>query len=186
MEALEILVKRGKILSGAVCNYSVELMTEAEKHFPIASNQVPYSMVNRAIEKEIVPHCISNNIGILAYSPLQRGLLTGKIKHGHRFNEGDSRPSTIYYKEPNLSRILELTDNLTEIAASLNITLSQLVLNWTIQQPGISCVLAGARNPSQVLDNVRASGFCLTKEEISLINGLISMVKIENIKEDKK
>ena len=74
MEALEILVKKGKIRAGAVCNYSEELMEEAEKTYPIASNQVPYSMVNRAIEKDIVPYCIEKNIGILAYSPLQRGL----------------------------------------------------------------------------------------------------------------
>lgn len=181
MEALEILVKKGKIRSGAVCNYSVELLTEAEKNFTIASNQVPYSMVNRAIEKDIIPHCISNNIGILAYSPLQRGLLTGKIKQGHIFNQGDSRPSTIYYKEPNLSRILKLTASLNEIAVERNVTLSQMVLNWTIHQPGITCALAGARNPIQVLENVRASDFRLTHDEIKRINELISELKLERV-----
>ena len=179
MEALEILIKKGKIRAGAVCNYSLELMTEAEKTFAIASNQVAYSMVNRAIEKDIVTHCIGNKIGILAYSPLQRGLLTGKIKQGHKFNDGDSRPTTIYYKEPNLSRILQLTDNLKEIADELKVTLSQLVLNWTIQQPGITCALAGARNAVQVLDNVKAADFRLTAEEISRINKLISNLKLE-------
>ena len=179
MEALDILIKKGKIRAGAVCNYSVELMTEAEKTFRIASNQVPYSMVNRTIEKDIVPHCIEENIGILAYSPLQRGLLAGKIKHGHQFNDGDTRPSTIYYKEPNFSRILHLTDSLNDIADELNITLSQLVLNWTIQQPGITCALAGARNPSQVLDNVKAADFRLTNEDITTINDLLSNLKLE-------
>jgi aryl-alcohol dehydrogenase-like predicted oxidoreductase len=181
MEALEILVKKGKIRAGAVCNYSHDLMTEAEKTFAIASNQVPYSMVNREIEKDIVPHCIKNSIGILAYSPLQRGLLTGKIKHGHEFNQGDSRPATIYYKEPNLSRILQLTDNLKDIADDLKVTLSQLVLNWTIRQPGITCALAGARNAAQVMDNVRATDFRLTNEDISRINNLLSTIKIERV-----
>lgn len=179
MEALEILIKRGKIRAGAVCNYSLDLMTEAEKTFAIASNQVPYSMVNRAIEKEVIPHCIEKNIGILAYSPLQRGLLSGKIRHGHKFNEGDTRPSTVYYKEPNFSRIIQLTDSLKEIADERSITLSQLVLNWTIQQPGITCALAGARNPDQVLDNVKASDFRLTNEEITRINKLLSDIKLE-------
>lgn len=179
MEALEILIKKGKIRAGAVCNYSLELMTEAEKTFAIASDQMPYSMVNRGIEKYIVPHCIEKNIGILAYSPLQRGLLTGKIRQGHKFNDGDTRPTTIYYKEPNLSRILQLTDNLKEIADELKITLSQLALNWTIQQPGITCALAGARNAAQVLDNVKAADFRLTAEEISRINELISNLKLE-------
>jgi aryl-alcohol dehydrogenase-like predicted oxidoreductase len=179
MEALEILMKRGKIRAGAVCNYSLELMTEAEKTFTIASNQVPYSMVNRGIEKDIVPHCIVNNIGILAYSPLQRGLLTGKIKQGHKFNDGDSRPTTVYYQEPNFSRILQLIDNLKAIADEMKVTLSQLVLNWTIRQPGITCALAGARNPVQVLENVKAIDFRLTNEEVSRINDLLSTLKLE-------
>ncbi len=179
MEALEILVKQGKIRAGAVCNYSKDLVEEAASCFPVASNQVPYSMVNREIEKEIVPVCIKRNIGILAYSPLQRGLLTGKFKPGHKFNEGDSRPATIYYKEPNFSRILDLTEKLTQIAHDREVTLSQLVLNWTIQQPGITCALAGARNAAQVLDNVKAAGFRLTQEEISAINNLLADFKIE-------
>jgi len=179
MEALEILLKQGKIRAGAVCNYSAELMNEAEKTFKIASNQVPYSMVRRDIEKEVVPHCLSNNIGILAYSPLQRGLLTGKIKQGHIFNEGDTRPTTLYYKEPNFSRIMHLTDSLKEMAQDINVTLSQLVLNWTIQQPGITCALAGARNAAQVLENVKAADFRLSSEEITGINDLISNLKLE-------
>jgi len=179
MEALEILVKQGKIRAGAVCNYSADLMAEAEMSFKIASNQVPYSMVNRKIETDIVPHCISRNIGILAYSPLQRGLLTGKFKHDHIFNEGDTRPNTIYYKEPNLSRILHLTDALNEIAEDLRMTTSQLVLNWTIHQPGISCVLAGARDAAQVLDNVKACDFSLTNDDKDRINELLSNITLE-------
>jgi aryl-alcohol dehydrogenase-like predicted oxidoreductase len=179
MEALELLIKKGKIRAGAVCNYSENLMREAEKTLAIASNQVPYSMVNRGIEKDIVPHCLEKNIGILAYSPLQRGLLTGKIKEGHKFNEGDSRPTTIYYKEPNFSRIMHLNDALNEIAQDLSVSLSQLVLNWTIQQPGITCVLAGARNSAQVLDNVKAADFRLSNEDVSRINDLLSNIQIE-------
>jgi aryl-alcohol dehydrogenase-like predicted oxidoreductase len=181
MEAFEILIEKGKIRSGAVCNYSVDLLTEAEKTFTIASNQVPYSMVNRGIKKDLVPYCIENNIGILVYSPLQRGLLTGKIKQGHTFNNGDSRPSTVFYKEPNLSRIVQLNENLKEIADELKVSLPQLVLNWTINQPGITCALAGARNASQVLDNVKAVDFRLTNADITRINILLSSLKLETI-----
>jgi aryl-alcohol dehydrogenase-like predicted oxidoreductase len=179
MEALSILEKEGKIRAGAVCNYSIELMAETGKNYKIASNQVPYSMVNRAIEKDIVPYCIENNIGILAYSPLQRGLLTGKIKHGHKFNEGDTRPTTLYYQEPNISRILQLTDNLRKIAIELKVTLSQLVLNWTMQQRGITCTLAGARNAQQVLDNIKAADFILSDEDLTSINNLLTKLKLE-------
>jgi aryl-alcohol dehydrogenase-like predicted oxidoreductase len=186
MEALEFLEKKGKIRAGAVCNYSVELMAEAEKYFPIASNQVPYSMVNRSIENNVVPHCIQNNIGILAYSPLQRGLLTGKIKPGHEFREGDTRLFTPWYQEPNLSGILKITESLSEIAAGLNVTLSQLVLNWTMRQSGITCVLAGARNAAQVLDNVKASDLRLSDSDISRINENLSTFKLEKAKISNK
>lgn len=179
MEALEILIQQGKIRAGGVSNYSAELMADAVKTYKIASNQVPYSMVNRAIENEIVPYCIQNNIGILAYSPLQRGLLTGKIKTGHQFNEGDNRPSTIYYKEPNLSEILHFTTKLKKFADELKITLSQLVLNWTTRQPGITCVLAGARNAAQVLDNVKATDFRMPDDMLKQIDDLLSDLKIE-------
>ena len=154
-------------------------MKEAIKTLPIASNQVPYSMVNRGIEKDIIPFCIENNIGILAYSPLQRGLLTGKIKKGHSFGKGDSRPDTLYYREPNLSRIISFTDDLRTIAEERNVTLSQLVLNWTIQQPGITCALAGARNPGQVLDNLKAAEFTLTNDEMERIRTLIANLRLE-------
>jgi aryl-alcohol dehydrogenase-like predicted oxidoreductase len=179
MEAIEYLVKKGKIRAGAVCNYPQQLMIEAGKTYRIASNQVPYSMVNRSIENDIVPYCVNNNIGILAYSPLQRGLLTGKIKHGHVFKEGDTRPGTIYYMEPNFSRIMKLIENLSEIASGLNVTLSQLVLNWTLRQPGITCALAGARNADQVLENVRAADFKLNNEEIARINKYLTDLKLE-------
>jgi len=179
MEALEYLIQKGKIRAGAVCNYSQQLMIEAGKTYRIASNQVPYSMVNRSIENDIVPYCLKNNIGILAYSPLQRGLLTGKIKHGHVFNEGDTRPGTLYYSEPNFSRIMKLIENLSEIAAGLKVTLSQLVLNWTLRQPGITCALAGARNSGQVLENVRAADFKLNNDDMVRINKFLSDLKLE-------
>lgn len=179
MEALEILISQGKIRAGGVCNYSAELMTEAEKSFSLASNQVPYSMVNRDIEKKIVPHCISKKIGVLAYSPMQRGLLTGKIRPGHIFNEGDTRPATPYYKEPNLSNILNFLEKIKPVAENHNATLSQLVLNWTIRQPGITCALAGARNSKQVLDNIGAVNFSLSDDEIQTINTLLSNLQID-------
>jgi aryl-alcohol dehydrogenase-like predicted oxidoreductase len=179
MEALEILISKGKVRAGGVCNYSQGLMSDALKSGVPVSNQVPYSMVNRNIEKEMVPFCIENNIGILAYSPLQRGLLTGKIKPDHKFNDGDSRPKTPYYKEPNFSNILLLLDKLKPIADERKVTLSQMVLNWTIQQPGITCALAGARYPSQVIDNIGATEFSLTSGEINRINSMISDIQID-------
>lgn len=182
MEAMEILIQQGKIRAGGVCNYGLELTREASGRFPLASNQVPYSMVNRKIENDVVPFCIEKNIGILAYSPLQRGLLTGKIKPGHTFNEGDNRPSSFYFKEPNHSNILNFLSAIRHIADSRGITLAQLVLNWTIRQPGITCTLAGARNPEQVLDNIGAVSFDLTPGEIEEIDKALQDLKIQIIR----
>ena len=179
MEALEILISEGKIRAGGVCNYPLDLLVEAGKTFSLASEQVPYSMVRRDIEKDIVPYCMEKNIGILAYSPMQRGLLAGKIKPGHKFNEGDNRPDTPYYKEPNISNILHFLEKIRPIAEGHIATLSQLVLNWTINQPGITCALAGARNPQQTLENIGATRFKLTEDEMSSINKYISEIKID-------
>jgi aryl-alcohol dehydrogenase-like predicted oxidoreductase len=179
MEALSKLMSQGKIRAAGVCNYPSELLAEASNVILLASNQVPYSMVRREIETDVVPYCLKNNIGILAYSPIQRGLLSGKIKPGHKFNEGDTRPDTPYYKEPNFSQILALVGKLEKIAIEKGCTASQLVLSWTIHQPGITCALAGARNAAQAKENSKASGISLSSDEINLINSSIKETKID-------
>jgi aryl-alcohol dehydrogenase-like predicted oxidoreductase len=179
MEAMEILHKQGKIRYAGVCNYDAALVTEALKYFPIVSDQVPYSMVNRHIEEELIPCCRKNNVGILAYSPLQRGILTGKMVKGYHFNHGDTRPMTAYYREPNYSRILDFIETLRPIADAHNATVGQVVITWTLLQPGISSALVGARNRSQVMDNVKAVDVKLNTEEIAVINNNLKSLIIE-------
>ncbi len=179
MEALAFLQQKGKIRAGGVCNYSRDLLAEAGNSYHLASNQVPYSMVNRQIEKDVVPYCMENNIGILAYSPLQRGLLTGKIRSGHPFNEGDSRPGTPYYKEPNLSNILHFLETIKPVAERNHLTLAQLILNWTIHQPGITCALAGARSPEQVKENIKAADARISEEDFQFIHSELNKLTID-------
>lgn len=179
MEAMEILLKQGKIRYAGVCNYDATLVSEALKYFPIISDQVPYSMVNRHIEEELIPRCQKNNVGILAYSPLQRGILTGKMVKGYHFNNGDTRPMTAYYREPNYSSILDFIETLRPLADKHKATVGQVVINWTLQQPGISSALVGARNKSQVLDNIKALDFTLSAKEISTINNNLKSLMIE-------
>jgi len=179
MEALEILKDQGKIRAGGVSNFSVEQMQDAEKYFKLTSNQVPYSMVNRGIEKELVPFCLENNKAIIAYSPLQRGLLTGKITADYKFNEGDHRPTTPFFQNPNLANINHFLSQIKPIADSHDATLAQLVLKWTLSQPAITCVLAGARSEKQVMDNLKASELNLSQEEITFINEELNKLKIQ-------
>jgi aryl-alcohol dehydrogenase-like predicted oxidoreductase len=179
MEAMIKLKEQGKIREAGVCNYSAALMAESEKTISLVSNQVPYSMIFRDIEKDIVPYCIENKKSIIAYSPLQRGILTGKIKPGHIFNEGDHRQELIHYTDENIMRTNKMLDKLKPLAKSKNASLAQIVLRWTIDQPGITIALAGARNAEQAVQNAKAVDVKLSKEEINFINEQLEELQLE-------
>lgn len=169
MEALALLKKQGKIREAGVCNYDRTQMEEAERILGLASDQVPYSMVNREIEEELIPYCVDRQRSIIAYSPMQRGLLTGKFQPDHVFNEGDSRPRTKYFKEGNIRKVNTFLDKIRPVADDHGVGLSQLVLRWTIDQPGITVALAGARDASQVALNARAAELKLSGQEMECI-----------------
>lgn len=169
MEAVAKLIEQGKIRAAGVCNYSVEQVEEALKTVKIVSNQVPYSMVFRAIEKDIVPQAVAKKLSIVPYSPLQRGLLTGKIKRDHQFSEGDTREGNKFYKPENIDRTNAFLQKIKPIADSYGVSLAQLVINWTTRQPAMDCVLVGARDEKQVVENVKSLSFTLKDDELSLI-----------------
>ena len=179
MEAVLKLKEQGKIREIGVCNYNVELMKEAEQTIKLASDQVWYSMILRDIEKDLVPYCIKNKKSIIAYSPLHRGILTGKIKPGHVFSEDDHRQSLSHYNNENIRRTNEMLDKLRPLAESKGVTLAQLVLRWTIDQPGITIALAGARNVEQAIQNAKAVNVILSKDEISFINKQLDVFELE-------
>ncbi|KAA2243108.1 aldo/keto reductase [Chitinophaga agrisoli] len=177
-EAILRLQEQGKILAAGVSNYSVEQMKEAEKTIKLASNQVPFSMVEKTIESELVPYCIANKKGILAYSPLQRGILTGKVKPGHAFNAGDTRADSKFYRPENITRINAFLDELRPMAESKGATLAQLVIRWTIERPGITVALVGARDANQAIQNAKAIEVKLSPEEIKYINDKLAKVEL--------
>lgn len=180
MEALRELQQQGKIRAIGVSNHTVELMKRAEKIVNLASTQSPYSMVYRKIEKDIIPHCLEENIGILAYSPLQRGLLTGKITSDYEFKGDDHRADNKFFKEPNRSRTNAFLEEIKPIAEEHGVTLAQLVINWTVQREGITAALVGARNEKQAEENAKALDFVLSEEEIQKINSEIQRVEIDH------
>ncbi len=179
MEAVSRLISEGKVRAAGVCNYATEQLEVAMSSINICSNQVPYSMVCRDIEESVIPWCMKKNIGILAYSPLQRGVLTGKITAGYKFAPGDNRAESPYFTGKNLEKINTFLDNIKPVAAERNITLSQLVINWTIQQPGITSVLVGLRNPEQVDENIKASEFRLDRKELDIINEHLNKLELD-------
>ena len=169
MEAVSQLIKQGKVRYAGVCNYDVELMREASKYINLVSDQVPYSMVRRDIEKDTIPYCLEHNKAILAYSPLQRGLLTGKMTPGYKFGKDDNRSTLHYFSDDNLTRVNAFLDKIKPLAEEKNATLSQLVIRWTVEQPGITIALVGARDPKQALQNAASMDINLNPEEIKLI-----------------
>lgn len=179
MGALAELQKAGKIRAAGVSNYDVAQMREAEKTIRLVADQVPYSMVRRDIEKDLVPYCIEHKKSILAYSPLQRGVLSGKIRPGHSFNEGDNRGDSKYYQGENLNRINAFLDELRPLAAAREATLAQLVIRWTIQRPGITIALVGARDARQAVQNARAMDVRLSAEDIAFIDGRLAALKLD-------
>lgn len=172
MEALNLLIEQGKIRAAGVCNYDLSQLKEAQKTIQLASNQVPFSMLNRAIENEIVPYVLENNIGIIAYSPMERGLLTGKYFKEAKLKSDDHRNG--YFGQFSAEKVKSLLDKIEPIAQSKNVSLSQLVLRWTTLQQGISVVLAGARNAAQAIENAKSADVTITASEMKLINDAIS------------
>lgn len=179
METVAELIKQGKVLQAGVCNYDVALMEEAEKHIDLVSDQVPYSMIKRDIEKELVPYCVNHNKSILAYSPMERGLLAGKIRPGHQFSEGDHRAGLYYFQEENIKRTHAFLSQINPLALDKGISLSQLVLRWTLAQPGITALLVGARNAEQAKSNAKAIEVTLTTEEIEFITSHLDQLQLE-------
>jgi aryl-alcohol dehydrogenase-like predicted oxidoreductase len=178
MEAMQHLQEQGKIKAAGVCNFSVPLLKDAGKTLALTSNQVPYSMLNRNIEKEVIPYALQHNMAIIAYSPLQRGLLTGKINPGYHFNPGDTREASIFYKDENIIRVNGFLEKLKPLAAEKGASLGQLVILWTLAQPGITIALVGARNAQQAIENARAMDIVLSASELEFISNELSGLKL--------
>jgi aryl-alcohol dehydrogenase-like predicted oxidoreductase len=178
-EATAKLMKQGKVLASGVSNFPPEMMQRYSSRVQLASNQPPYSMLQRNIEEDVVPFCIENDVALIVYSPLQRGILSGKVPMDRTFPDTDARSKLAIYKPESRRRVLDFLDRIKPIADGHNATLAQLVLNWTIHRPGITAALSGARNPEQVEENARAASFELTEEETATINAELDHLELD-------
>lgn len=179
MEALGILLEQGKIRTAGVSNYTLDETRQALAALPIVCNQVPYSMLERDIEDDLVPYCLEQQISILAYSPLQRGILTGRIEPGHVFADTDHRSDQYYFQSGNHEKVMHFLAEIKPIADERGVTLSQLVINWTLHRPGITIALVGARDPRQVEENAGAADFRLSVSETEQIDAALDTLVLE-------
>ena len=175
-EAVERLIEQGKVRYAGVCNYDAALLEDAAKLIDLVSDQIPYSMVNRGMDRDIIPYCIRNEKSVIAYSPLERGLLTGKMQPGYRFAEGDHRKENPFFTDESFKRTNAFLEKLQPLADEKKATLGQLVIRWTIEHPGITVALVGARNPEQAIQNAKAADIILTPEELQFINQQIDQM----------
>jgi aryl-alcohol dehydrogenase-like predicted oxidoreductase len=173
-EAWETLARfreQGKVRWIGVSNFNVAQMQRVQAIAPITSLQPPYSLLRRDIEKEILPFCRANNIGVINYSPMVSGLLTGKMsaERVRKFPEDDWRRRNQNFQEPKLSRNLELASSLAEIGREHGVQAGVVAIAWTLRHPAITAAIVGARRPDQVEGTLPAATFRLSDAEAERI-----------------
>ncbi|MBI9018840.1 MAG: aldo/keto reductase [Phycisphaerae bacterium] len=174
VEALQKLKQQGKIRSYGVSNVTVDHLVQ---YGPVASAQQRFSMLYRENQKNgTLDYCHDNNIAVLAFSPMEKGLLTGKMGPDYKFGEKDLRLNDPLFSVASRTKINGMLANIKPIANAHKISLGQLVIAWTAQQKGITHVLCGARNAKQAIENARAGDVLLNDEEIKMIDAQIQTV----------
>ncbi|HPS54640.1 MAG TPA: aldo/keto reductase [Sedimentisphaerales bacterium] len=174
-EAMAKLVKQGKVRYIGVSNYTTEQLKRINKVHPVASLQPPYSMLKRTFEDDLAKYCKQNNIGVVVYSPMQRGLLTGKFNYERlkKLAPDDHRLKHPDFQELPFSETMELVENLKPIAEKNSITLAQLAISWTLRSNVVTAAIVGARKPEQIAETAEASDVELSNEDINKIEILL-------------
>jgi aryl-alcohol dehydrogenase-like predicted oxidoreductase len=170
------LQREGKVRHIGASNFTVDQMKRALKIAPIASLQPPYSMLNRAVEAEILPFCLEHNIGVINYAPMHSGLLTGAMTRERvaAFPADDFRRNAKNYQEPLLSRNLAVADLLKQIGDTHGVTAGVVAIAWTLHHPAITAAIVGGRSAKQVDGTLPAATFRLTEEEYAQINQFLA------------
>ncbi len=170
------LVKEGKVRYAGVSNFNVAQLQRIQPIHPVASLQPPYSMLARGVEEELLSYCAAHQIGVIIYSPMQAGLLTGKVTREwvEQLPEDDWRKRNPRFRDPELSANLALVEGLRPIAERAGKTVAQLALAWVLRRPEVTAAIVGARRPSQIEETVAASDWDLSAEEIAAIDALLA------------
>jgi len=170
------LKKEGKVRHIGVSNFSVEQLKRAEKIAPVETQQPPYSIVEPRYEREILPYCKQQNIGVIVYSPMFSGLLTGKMtaERVAQMPQDDWRRTHPEFQGERLTRNLQLTDLLTEIGRGHNVTPGVVAVAWTLYNPAVSAAIVGARRPAQVEETSAALSFRLSQGEYERIHQFVA------------
>lgn len=173
--ALAELKEEGKVRHIGVSNFDVSQMERANEIAPVETLQPPYNMLGRDVEEEILPYCGENDIGVIVYSPMRSGLLTGKMTHERVQNmpSDDWRRGADDFREPKLSRNLELVERLAKIGERHGKSPAEVAIAWTLRHPAVTAAIVGGRRPDQVDGTIGAADFRLSEEEIEEVETAI-------------
>jgi len=168
-ETLLKLHEQGKIRYAGVSNFNIPLLQECEQRGHVNSLQPPYSLLNRRAEKEVLPWCLDNGTGVVVYSPLQNGLLSGKFNLS-RLSKDDWRRRNSYFREPFLSKNLKFTDQITTMAQKYGKTSVHLAIAWVLRHPAVTSAIVGVRNVTQVNEMLEGTGWQIEEEDLDRID----------------
>jgi aryl-alcohol dehydrogenase-like predicted oxidoreductase len=173
--AIAKLLEQGKVRYAGVSNFNVTQLKRVQAIHPITSLQPPYNMLERGVEDEVLEYCVANHIGIVVYSPMKAGLLTGKYTKERVANlpDGDWRRGSDEFKEPRLSVNLNLIEQLKPIAERNDISLGQLAIAWVLRRPEVTAAIVGARRPQQIEETIEAGDQMLSQQDIEQIQNLL-------------
>jgi aryl-alcohol dehydrogenase-like predicted oxidoreductase len=171
--AMSALQKEGKVHWIGVSNFSAEQMQRAAKIASITSNQRPYSIIRGKIEDDVLPHCLKNGIGVISYAPMASGLLTGAMtrERAAALPADDFRSRNPEFKEPKLSKNIELVERLRTVGARHGRAPGEVAIAWVLRNPAITGAIVGARTAKQAEGVMRAGELKLTADEVTAIEG---------------
>ena len=172
--AIKSLLDAGKIRSVGVSNFNSQQLADFHAVCPISASQPLFNMLQREIEESHLPWCIEHGVSAIIYWPLMKGLLAGKLGREHQFAANDGRHKYPMFSGTEWKKNQDFVDRLRAIASECHTTVSQLVLNWTIQRPGISVALCGAKRPEQIRENAGTLKWKLTDDQIKQIDKAIA------------
>ncbi len=171
LEMMARLKEEGKVRWIGVSNFNMKQMNRAQTICPITSLQPPYSLINRNIEADILPYCMEQNIGVIVYSPMASGLLTGSMTRERIKNlpDDDWRLNWDEFKELKITKNLELAEKLKEIGKTQNRTAGEIAISWTLKHPAVTGAIVGVRSAGQVDGVMKAGEFELNDDEVNAL-----------------
>lgn len=178
---LKRLMEEGKTRAVGASNLDVPQLERFARECPLAAFQPPYNMLLRKIEADTLPWCREHDVSVLVYWPLMKGLLAGRLARDQQFGSDDSRRKYPMFQGEEFQKNLDLVDRLRDIARAANRTVAQVVIGWTLRQPGITAALCGAKRPDQIRETAGGSGWMLDDDQVADIDRALQQRGTPNV-----